>query len=409
MTYPSTASNDPKRSQKYLGARGLPVLLALLSAFVPLSTDLYLPSLPTMTEQFHVPAAETNLTLILFFIAFGIATVIWGPLSDKYGRRPILLVGLTVYAIASILCAASSNVWQLIFFRILQAAGGGAATAVAAAIVKDKYFGRKRESILALVQSMVFIAPAVAPVVGALLLRLTSWRGVFVTQGILGVIAFAGTIIFQETLESRSSGDILHTVGRLGVVLRNRSFTVLLVSFSMMSIAMMAFVSSSSYIYQDTFRLSAQVYSFFFAFNALGMILAPLIYLRLVCRFKRFSIINVCFVVMLLSGVLVCVLGGLEPWVFALAVLPSTFVASATRAPSAYLMLNQQRGDTGSVSALIGSVGTLMGSVGIIIVSFNMGHLIELIGALNIILVVLCGGLWLIATGTPSLKAVRDV
>jgi MFS transporter, DHA1 family, multidrug resistance protein len=167
------SSGTPAR-QKYLGNKGLIVLLALLSAFVPLSTDLYLPALPTMTKYFHVHHSQTNLTLILFFVFFSLATLVWGPLSDKYGRRPILIIGLTGYAIASLLCAASLNVYHLMLFRVLQAVGGGAASAVAMAIVKNMCEGKKRESILALVQSMVMISLAVAPVVGALLLKFTS-------------------------------------------------------------------------------------------------------------------------------------------------------------------------------------------------------------------------------------------
>ena len=163
--------------QKYLGAKGAVVFLGLLSAVVPLSIDLYLPALPTMTAYFRVPEYETNLTLILFFVFYALATLVWGPLSDKYGRRRILLVGLAVHAVAGALCAVSLNIYQLMFFRVLQAVGAGAATAVATAIVRDTYEGRKREKILAIVQSMVIISPALAPVVGALLLRFTSWRG----------------------------------------------------------------------------------------------------------------------------------------------------------------------------------------------------------------------------------------
>ena len=103
--------------------------------------------------------------------------------------------------------------------------------------------GKKRESILALVQPMVVISPAMAPVVGVLLLKFTSWRGVFVTQAILGVIVVAGSVAFRETLESRSAGSIVHTIGRLAVVLKNPGFTALLIIFSMMSITMIAFVS----------------------------------------------------------------------------------------------------------------------------------------------------------------------
>ncbi|MGA9187106.1 MAG: multidrug effflux MFS transporter [Methanosarcina sp.] len=394
--------------QKYLGNKGLIVFLALLSAFVPLSTDLYLPALPTMTTYFHVPEYQINLTLILFFIFYSLATLVWGPLSDKYGRRPILLIGLIGYALASVLCAASLNVNQLILFRVLQAVGGGAASAVAMAIVKDVYEGKKRESILALVQSMVVISPAVAPVVGALLLKFTSWRGVFVTQAILGVIVVAGSVAFRETLDSRSNGSIVHTIGRLAVVLKNPGFTALLIIFSMMSITMMAFVSSSSYIYQETFRLSSQVYSYYFTFNAAGLLLGPLLYMKLSARFNRFSIINVCFAVMILSGLLVCVMGQFGPWMFAIALLPASIVTSCTRPPGTFLMLDQHKGDTGSASSLISSFQTVMGSIGMILISFNLGNRVQVVGALNIIIGLLCGGLWLTVTKMPFLSKVRE-
>jgi MFS transporter, DHA1 family, multidrug resistance protein len=394
--------------QKYLGKRGLIVLLALLSAFVPLSTDLYLPALPTMTMYFHVLESQTNLTLILFFIFYSLATLIWGPLSDKYGRRPILLVGLTGYVLASLLCAASASIYQLMIFRVLQAIGGGAASVEATAIVKDVYQGKKRESTLALVQSMVVISPAVAPVIGALLLQFTSWRGVFITQAGLGVAALLGSVAFRETLESRNNGSIRHALGRLGVVLKNPGFTMLLVLFSMVSITLLAFISSSSYIYQDGFKLSSRVYSYFFTFNAAGMLLGPLLYIRLSARFKRFSIVRACFALMVASGVLVCALGWIGPWVFALTLLPTTIAGSCVRPPGTFLMLEQQTGDTGSASSLMSSAGMVMGSIGMIIISFNPGNLIQVVGVLNIIFGLLCGGAWLVVTRGPALKRVRE-
>ena len=156
--------DSDRTTQRYLGNRGLIVLIALLSAFVPLSTDLYLPALPGMGDFFGVSATLTNLTLILFFLFFSLGLLVWGPLSDKYGRRPVLLAGLALYIAASAGCAASLEVWHLVAFRILQAIGGSAASAVATAMVKDVYDGRKRESVLALVQSMVVISPAVAKI-----------------------------------------------------------------------------------------------------------------------------------------------------------------------------------------------------------------------------------------------------
>jgi len=152
--------------QKYLGEKGLIGFIAFLSAFVPLSTDLYLPALPGMAKYFGVTSDLANLTLILFFVFFAAGALFWGPLSDKYGRRPILLIGLSIYSLAGFLCAGSGDIYHLILFRILQAVGGSGAFAVATAIIKDVYDAKNRELILALVQSMVLISPMTAPVLG---------------------------------------------------------------------------------------------------------------------------------------------------------------------------------------------------------------------------------------------------
>jgi DHA1 family bicyclomycin/chloramphenicol resistance-like MFS transporter len=222
------------------------------------------------------------------------------------------------------------------------------------------------------------------------------------------LIVVCGAIAFQETLQESSGGNIGHTMGRLGVVLKNPGFTTLLVIFSMTGIAFMAFISSSSYIYQNTFRLSSQTYSYFFALNAGGMLAGPLIYLWLAERFKRFSIINAGFAFMIISGVLICALGRLGPWQFAFGLLPATVMGSCMRPPSTVLMLDQQEGDTGSAASLMGSFGTVMGSVGMIIISFNPGNLVHAVGALNVILGLLCGGLWLGVTRLPILNGARE-
>ncbi|MDD1748439.1 MAG: MFS transporter, partial [Methanothrix sp.] len=177
--------------QKHLGERGLVVLITFLSAFVPLSTDLYLPALPGMAEYFGVSSDLANLTLILFFVFFAAGNLFWGPQSDKYGRRPILIISLSIYSLAGFLCAGSEDIYYLIIFRILQAIGGSGAFSVATAIIKDAYDSKNRETILALVQSMVLISPMAAPVLGAFLLSFTTWRGVFLILGGIGLFVLA--------------------------------------------------------------------------------------------------------------------------------------------------------------------------------------------------------------------------
>ncbi len=371
--------------QRYLGSSGLIVLLALLSAFVPLSTDLYLPALPTMSKSLQAPADQINLTLTVFFVIFSAGMLIWGPLSDRYGRKPILLIGLSAYVLASALCSVTASVTALIAFRALQALGGSAAGAVASAIVKDTFSGRKRESVLAIVQSMTMISPAVAPMFGAALLSVTSWRGVFWTLTGIGAIALLCAVLLEETLQTRNTGALLATYGRLGNVLRNRGFTALLLLFSLGGVSGLAFVTASTYIYQDGFHLSSQVYSYYFGLNAVCLILGPMLYMRLSRRFHPETIIRACFLATLVSGVLVVSLGNLAPYVFALGILPSSIAGSLIRPPSTNLMLEQQSGDTGSMVSVIGCVNLLMGALGMVLISLPWDNTIVALGVMTIL------------------------
>jgi len=383
------------KDQRFLGNRGLIVLLAVLSAFVPLSTDLYLPALPRMGEYFGATSALTNLTLVLFFIFFSLGMLFWGPLSDKYGRRPVLLIGLSLYVLASIGCAMSWDIYMLIAFRVLQAIGGSAASAVATAMIKDVYEGRRRESVLSIVQSMVVISPAVAPVLGAFLLPFTSWRGLFWILALIGTFSFTGCLLLEETLGSRFKGTVIQSMRRLGVVLRNPGFTSLLLVFSLVSLASLAFIADSAYIYQDGFGLSAQEYSYYFTLNAMGMLLGPFLYLWLSRYYSRRSIVVASFGVMAIAGALVALLGEMGAMVFALALLPATLMGSCVRPAGTFLMLEQQREDAGSASALINCFSLVLGSTGMITVSLAGSGLVLVLGMINIVVGVVCAAAWL--------------
>ncbi len=391
----SNSTDNGAVRQRRLGRKGLVVFLAALSAFPALSTDLYLPALPAMTTYFRAPEYQTNLTLILFFVFYAVAILVWGPLSDRYGRRPVLLVGLGCYTAAGVLCAVSSDVFQLMAFRIFQALGAGAASTVATAIVKDVYRGRRRELILAVIQSMTVLSPAVAPVIGAFILTFTSWRGSFAAQAILGVFMLAGSIVFEETIEEKLSGNPLSSLRRLGIVLNHRAFTHLLINFSLVSVAGMAFVSSSSYIYQETFGVSSRVYSYFFALYAVGLAVGPQTYMWLSRRFTRSAILTGSFVVTAISGLALIFVGNYGPWSFLLTLLPSAIALSCMRPPATYLMLGQHEADAGSVSALMGSTHMVMGSAGIIIVSLGLWERVELVGAVNLAVGAMSAFLWL--------------
>lgn len=404
----TVAMEGIQTSQKYLGEKGLIILIAFLSAFIPLSTDLYLPALPRMAENFQVAPSLINLTLILFFIFYAAGSLVWGPLSDKYGRKSILLIGLIIYTASSAMCALSGNIYQLIAFRIIQAIASGAATAVAQAIVKDSYSGRKRLSVLSIVSSMTMVAPIVAPVVGALILGFTSWRGVFVVLAAIGLLITFAVFALEETIEERSTGGILQSIGRLGTVAKNSRFMILLLTFSLMAIPMMSFISSSSYIYVNQFNLSEQAYSYFFAGNAFFLVIGPLLYMKLSRLVKPTWMITVSFLIAFISGLLISVIGIYGPWIFALSLIPATLAGSITRPPSTDLMMEQQKGDTGAVVSLMSFAFTVFGCIGMIIISLDWENRVRVMGLMYIVFALASLVLWKRISKEPFVQKVLN-
>ncbi|MCQ1058960.1 multidrug effflux MFS transporter [Photobacterium sp. DNB23_23_1] len=390
-----------KKSQPILGKNGTLFFLVIISAFPPLTIDLYLPALPQMVNVFNTDQSMVNLTLSSYFITYAVGLLFWGPLSEKFGRKPILFIGISGYIIASILCAMTGSIEQLIGARVLQAFSGSAITVVATAIVKDLFDGLQREKIMATIMSLVIIAPMVAPVLGAFLLKIASWRMMFVTLAVFGVFASVLAFCYKETLETKYDGSILRSWGRLGVVLKNPRFVALLVIFSITPIAMMAFLAAGSYIYINGFGLTEQQFSYAFAFNALCASFGPSIYMKLSRRIPVQKIITLCFFLLATVGLLTITIGHISPIVFACIVAPATLMVITMRVPGTNLMLNQQDHDTGSAVALIQFCGMLCGSLGMVLVSIRPESLIENLGIIQLTVGIVGGSLWLLARNRP--------
>lgn len=373
-----TKSNIEK--QKFLGFKGMLFFITLTNMFVPLSTDLYLPALPTMSQYFGVSGSLVNLTLVGFFFFFAVGTLLFGPLSDKYGRKRILLVGSGLYSLMSLICALAPNVYVMIFARIFQGIGAGALISVSMALIKDCFVGRRRESILAVVQSFSGVAPMIAPVLGAFLLRFTDWRGAFFVLTAAGAAVFLLSLLYQETLEpeDRVSESTVATVGKLITVGKNKGFLVPCLIFSLYNFAFMGYISMSSYIYVDQFGLSEQTYSYFFAANALVSLMGPMAYVKFCANVNKVRLAYTCFVIYVVCGCSLIFLGQLAPALFWLSFAPFSFLGSLTRPFSSSLLLDQQKGDTGSASSLINGVATIFGSAGMMGISLWSNHILGL-------------------------------
>jgi DHA1 family bicyclomycin/chloramphenicol resistance-like MFS transporter len=252
-------------------ARRQIIVLAALSAFGPLSLDMYLPGLPSMTRELHATASAGQLTITACMLGLGLGQLVAGPLSDARGRRGTLLTGIVAYAVASAACAAAPSMAFLVGARLVQGMAGGFGIVVARAIVRDLSGG-------------VTAARMFALLIGGQLLLFTSWRGVFVVLGLLGVpLLVATAVILPETLpvQDRHRGGLRAIVGTFGRLLSDRTFSPYALAFALSFSAMFAYISGSSFVLEDIYGLSPQLFSLVFAINSGGLIALSLLSGRL--------------------------------------------------------------------------------------------------------------------------------
>jgi len=223
-----------------------------------------------------------------------------------------------------------------------------------------------------------------APIIGAWVLKFTSWRGSFWLLVAISAFNLLLAILYRETLkeEERYQGNVLETVSRLVVVGRNLSFLVPTLIFSLGSIGFMGYIAVSSYVYVNYFGLSEQLYSYFFAANALISILGPAIYIRFFTDVNKKRLAYYCFGFTALSGVVVMTVGRLSPVFFLCGIIMMSLIGTLMRPYSMNILLDQQKGDAGSMSSILNTSFTLYGSFGMALASFSWGNIVVALGAI---------------------------
>jgi MFS transporter, DHA1 family, multidrug resistance protein len=370
-------------------------LLSLLAAFPPLSTDMYLPAIPQLKDQWHQPLMMINLTLICFFLTYCLFMLIYGPVSDRYGRRRPLLVGIGIFIIASLMCALANNVFTLIAARIFQASGAASASALSLAMCKDLFETRQRERVMAYIAVIVSLAPMLAPVIGGWLIHYFSWRWVFVFQASMGIIAWYGVYGMTEPLKQFariSASQVALVYIRL---LRNRRYTGLMIAMSILVLPFFGFLAGSSEIYMSHFGMDERQFGYFFGFNALALMCGPFAFSRLMRSFSSRSLLTLSFIGILVASIVLVCLPHHSPWSLALPMWVLSFFFGMNRPPSNNLILEQVQHDVGAASALIIFAFMTVGAAGMGIISLAWADKIMVLGVLGAIVGAATLAFWL--------------
>lgn len=250
------------------------VLLAALVAFGPLSIDMYLPSLPLIAEDLGAVQSDIQLTISSFLIGLFIGMLFYGPLSDKLGRRPLLLAGISLYLVASVACVLASSAQWLIALRFLQALGAAAASVLARAIVRDLFPISEAARVLSLMHLVTMIATLIAPLVGGYLILLAGWRALFVVLFIFALVVLAFCVWkIPETHHGSSRGTSFAAVYKAyGNILLQPVAVGYILCMSLTFAGMFAFITASPFVYIDYFGVSPQTYAWLFSMNIGGII-----------------------------------------------------------------------------------------------------------------------------------------
>ncbi len=272
LSVSSHVPRSPRRAQ-------LVIILGALTAFGPLSIDMYLPALPSLSRDFGASTSQTQLTLSACLLGLAAGQAIAGPISDALGRRRPLLVGLTAYALASLLCVVAPSVFVLVALRFVQGTAGAAGIVIARAIVRDLHSGVAAARFFSLLMLVTGLAPILAPILGGLLLRFTSWRGVFIILAIIGtLLLLAAAVGLGETLppDRRQSGGIHTALATFYQLLTNRSFIGYALPCGLAFAAMFAYISGSPFVLQSSYGISPQLFSIIFVLPPLFVVVSSL-------------------------------------------------------------------------------------------------------------------------------------
>lgn len=351
----------------------LPLIIGFLM-LQPLSTDLYLASLPSLATAFAVPASTVQLTLSLFVAGFGGAQLVIGPLSDRYGRRPVLIGGLALYVLASLLCAGAPGIGLLIVARFLQALGCCSAIIIARAIVRDAYAPADSARVIARASSWLSLAPLLGPIAGSYLQVSFGWRAAFVAHAVLGAgMLLAVLLRLPETNVHKNprATELAGLLDNFRLVLGARAFWANALPGALSYGAIFAFISGSSLVLIRVLEVPTAWFGYCFAFGVSGYLAGTLLCRRLLTSLKQGTVQRIGATGSLVAGALflAAIGAGAIHWSLVVAAMFATMLAHGVNFPIA---------QSGSVTPFPQQAGTAAGLMGAVTmaVAFVVGTVV---------------------------------
>jgi DHA1 family bicyclomycin/chloramphenicol resistance-like MFS transporter len=351
------------------------VLLALLSAFTPLSIDMYLPALPTIVRELGSTAGDIQLTLSAFMLAFGFGQIFYGPAGDRFGRRPVILSGILIYIVATAGCAFAAEAGQLVFLRFLEGLAACGSVVLARTMVRDLAERDQAARAISLIMACSSVAPMLAPLIGSQVLVLSGWRSIFWVLAGIGVIGFVfAALRLPETLkpEYRQPLHLGSIVSRFGVLLKHRAFMGYALTSTFQFAALMSWLSGSPFAFIQGYGLSPRTFGVIFALAIVLFTSCNLLNARFAPVFGSARILRAAAIVPLVFGPFGLVLalverhtGAIGWWPFLFAIVPHVAMMALVVPNSTAMALQRYPHMAGTASSLMGvmqyGIGSLFG------------------------------------------------
>lgn len=378
----------------------LPTLLLLLTVFGPISMDLYLPALPALTLELDAATSVAQLTVTACLIGLAAGQLIAGPLSDRFGRRDILLTGIIAYIVTSALCAISPTVELLIIARLVQGLAGGVGIVIAQAAGRDVYSGGALIRFYGRLTVIGGFAAIVGPLLGGMLNTIADWRGLFVFLAVIGAgILIVTLIVFRETLptERRTRGGFSHTIRDFRVLLADRVFLGAVLSQGFLYAALFAYLAGATYMLQDVYGLSPQAYALAFGLNSAGFMVFGYLAGRAAERWSVPGTLTIGIAVAGLgaAGLLASGLTVMPLWVVIVSLFALAGGVAITSPPATTLALVEYPQIAGTASSLLGMVRFGFGGIAAPLVGVAGAASILPLGLVTVISVALAAAAFL--------------